>query len=407
MKYCRPHDPKSFGPDIEVTLDEYCNPTLGSTLLQQRNNDQVVTRYIKRQRLEGRVTGNHLVTVSQLWCWKIGSKLMFSGNKAVQYHVQQALYHDDHDIYIGRILSFLIDRLDQPHTFGLTEPIFSIFSRSISVVAEDVNRYVDSTTFGDIDIQEERKLLHNINDIREEIAMMETVLFQQEEIWKEFTYNTWPQFWPDGENGRFKSPFNHGNGDVEVWREISKPQSQFSKYRKRFQKLDEDAERVERHILVQLDLKQKHAALKETHTTTVMSASVVGFTVITVIFTPLSFLTSLFALPVDHFSQNQQDGKYTVNYIGKWIATGEIASLAVTAVAILLACVYFLNLRVTAPAWMPALSANPKGSHGIITEGFDPNNDPLLGDISKGILPWRSRKRGHSRDVEQQHNLFS
>ncbi|KAI0448562.1 hypothetical protein F5B21DRAFT_518840 [Xylaria acuta] len=184
--------------------------------------------------------------------------------------------------------------------------------------------------------------------------MMQTVLFQQEEIWKEFTYNTWPQFWPDGEDGRFRPPFNSedvGDEDAEIWREIAKPQSQFPKYRKRFQKLDEDAERVERHILVQLDLKQKHAAIKEAHTTTVMSAAIVGFTIITIIFAPLSFLTSLFALPIDQFRQNQMEDKYTANYIGTWIATGEIASLAVTAAAILLACVYFLKLRVTWPIW--------------------------------------------------------
>ncbi|KAI8946097.1 hypothetical protein F4801DRAFT_81567 [Xylaria longipes] len=81
-----------------------------------------------------------------------------------------------------------------------------------------------------------------------------------------------------------------------------------------------------------------------------MSAAIVGFTVITIIFAPLSFFTSLFALPIDQFQQNQE-GKYTTNYIGKWIVTGEIVSLAVTAVAIWIACEYFLKLGITRLIW--------------------------------------------------------
>ncbi|KAI0399839.1 hypothetical protein F4802DRAFT_602577 [Xylaria palmicola] len=228
---------------------------------------------------------------------------------------------------------------------GLSEPIFSVFSKSISAVAEAIDEYTRSTNFVNISIEKERQFLHEINDIREEIAMMQTVLFQQEEIWKEFAFKTWPQFWPDGENGRFKP------GPEDKQREGKNMEG------RRFEKLDQEAERVEKNILVQLDLKQKHASLKETHTATVMSASIVGFTVITIIFAPLSFLTSLFALPIDQFSQNQNDGNYTTNYIGKWIATGEITSLAVTAAAILLACWYFLNIRVSIPIW----SLKPKG----------------------------------------------
>lgn len=174
--------------------------------------------------------------------------------------------------------------------------------------------------------------------------MIQTVLFQQEEIWKAFTYNSWPNFWPDGEEGRFKPP--SGEDELaDTWREIARPQAQFPKYRRRLEKLDEDAACVERHILVQLDLKQKHAAIQETHTATIMSAAIVGFTVITIIFVPLSFLTSLFAIPLDQLQQNER-GKYTTSYIGRWMAVGEIASLAVTAVAIWLACEYFLELRV-------------------------------------------------------------
>ena len=38
-----------------------------------------------------------------------------------------------------------------------------------------------------------------------------------------------------------------------------------------------------------------------------LSAAVIGFTVITIIFTPLSFFSSLFALPIDRFERNLQE----------------------------------------------------------------------------------------------------
>ncbi|KAI1172377.1 hypothetical protein F4777DRAFT_590564 [Nemania sp. FL0916] len=267
--------------------------------------------------------------------------------------------------------------------------------------------------------------------------MIQTVLFQQEEIWKEFTYNTWPQYWPDGEDGRFRPPFSE---DADIWREIAKPQSQFPKYRKRFEKLDDDAERVERHILVQLDLKQKHATMKETHTATVMSAAIVGFTVITIIFAPLSFLASLFALPIDQFQQ-REDGKYTTNYVGRWMATGEIASLAITAAAIWLACEYFLKLQISRSVWnlvsknlrLPPLHfpswkdifrrkrvtsdsatltpqkeasgrlTNPEDERGAEKQRSSLKNNEFLSDLLRNGQFWKSKRRkSHDTDLEKE-----
>jgi hypothetical protein len=52
---------------------------------------------------------------------------------------------------------------------------------------------------------------------------------------------------------------------------------------------------------------------------------IAGFTIVTIIFVPLSFVMSLFALPIDRFQQNQIDSPwssgtkmYSTNYIGKW-----------------------------------------------------------------------------------------
>ena len=99
-------------------------------------------------------------------------------------------------------------------------------------------------------------------------------------------------------------------------------------------KIDKDAERVEKWITAQLDLKVNHAALKESHNSTILSTAVIGFTVITTIFTPISFISSLFALPIHQFLNKQSNvtsatgdpvAAYGTNYIGTWM--GELSIL--------------------------------------------------------------------------------
>lgn len=72
-------------------------------------------------------------------------------------------------------------------------------------------------------------------------------------------------------------------------------------------------------------MKQKDASLRESHSSAIMGAAVLGFTIITIIFTPLAFVISLFALPIDQLQRNQIDSPwasgsrmYSTNYIGKW-----------------------------------------------------------------------------------------
>jgi hypothetical protein len=144
------------------------------------------------------------------------------------------------------------------------------------------------------------RFLHVIDDIREELSMIRAVLFQQE-VWKEFTNKTWPQYWPNGPDGRFKAPERPKDPDEtkspknhqEIWSKIWRPQIQFVKFKRQIAKLDKDAERVERAIDRKLDLKAKHASINGAHSTAIMSVAVFGFTIITIIFTPLSFIMSI------------------------------------------------------------------------------------------------------------------
>jgi tetrahydromethanopterin S-methyltransferase subunit B len=343
-RYCKCNDRTTIGAHLPLTLDEYCNPSLGPEILKFRNKDQVVLRHQRKKAAERPESDQPLnaLVVLQVWLWKVENVIITSmpprifegdtlfrntlGNWGLTGRIP------NREQLLGLILSELVNALERPSMAGLSEPIFNIFEKAIADLSEDVNNYIRSTDVDTISIKKEKEFLHKIDDIREELSMIQTVLFQQEEVWKDFSTKAWPSSWPDGPDGQFKPPERPEDEimSLEVyrrmWSKIQRPQIQFSKFKRRISKLDADAERVERAIDRKLDLKAKHASLREAHTMAIMSAAVFGFTIITIIFTPLSFIVTLFTLPIDGFQQQQvpsvwtnQAGMYSTNYVGKWI----------------------------------------------------------------------------------------
>ncbi|KAF2670050.1 hypothetical protein BT63DRAFT_228182 [Microthyrium microscopicum] len=376
-KYCV----SAFDQDQEylpLSLDEYCNPGLDQCTLNRRNNDQVLVRYqggVKNQDLNQ----IRLITIPQLWIWKIGEIYMTASSEDLQnlvwteggtssesmcFDYIYGLPHrsrsgsdgsattDSPELLAGLVMSRFLDLFHRPTMGGLSEPILNVFETSISNVSERVNRYLRE--LDSISLETEGNFLHEIADVRDELSMIQSVVLQQEEIWREIMYKSLPHFWPNGQDGQFQKPLDTKLSVPEIMTLLEKPQMQFPKIKRRMAKLDKDAERVERSILVKLDLKQKHASLRESRTASAMSAAVFGLTVITIIFTPLSFLAALFSLSVDIFPHNESppgsdDGtpKYTVKYIGKWMVTAEFVSLIVTGMAVWAALEFIMRVRVT------------------------------------------------------------
>ncbi|KAG6367552.1 hypothetical protein INS49_001745 [Diaporthe citri] len=331
---------------FEATLDEYCNPEIGPEILNQRNMDQVVVRYLTGQRRENpKQDSDPILMVPQACIWSFDDHIIASSEllaeklgwgPTIMKNLMFRLHSEDvtHKHLIGILLSECINSLDTIRGPKGRDPgIFAIFARSIARVSEEVNIYLTPQNMSDINIEKEKDFLHHIEDIRDELSMIQTILIQQEEVWREFMFTTWPNAWPNGPEGSFKPPQTaEAAQDGEVWKIIQRPQQQLPKFKRRLQKLDDDAQRVQRSIELRLDLKQKHASLNEARLASLMSASVFGFTIVTIIFTPLSFLAGLFALPIEDFQRHQtsfDDGNstvYTTQYIGKWFATAEIVS---------------------------------------------------------------------------------
>jgi len=84
-----------------------------------------------------------------------------------------------------------------------------------------------------------------------------------------------------------------------------RPDVDFVSVEHRVRIINEDAENVERYILVKLDLKNKRTSLRVARYSTGLVILAAAFTVITIIFTLLLFLTSLFTLPIAQFQNHQ------------------------------------------------------------------------------------------------------
>lgn len=352
--------PAGIGFHAYSSLDEYCVPHLGREALAKRNSDQTLTRYQPMHAEEpGKATekGNNLtrplIIVPQAFIWVIDELLVISLPVPIPESFW-SLLGSFKDLkgkeIIGLLLRALVEAFDPVRSSDAPRPslsdqshkhqnIFKVFSRSIAFVSDQVSRYVDDKGVDSIDLASEQNFVHQIQDIREEISMIQSVIIQQEEVWRAFVSTAWPEFWVEGQGLTMTKSPQPGDNPPEKLQEglfeaIEKPRQLFRSFKTRLQRLDDTAARVERSVEIGLDLKQKHASLREARRATLMSASVIGFTLITAIFTPLSFMVSLFALPIDRFQTSKigsgDDAYYTTNYIGKWIGTSPKAQLVLS-----------------------------------------------------------------------------
>ncbi|KIX01818.1 uncharacterized protein Z518_09545 [Rhinocladiella mackenziei CBS 650.93] len=342
----------SCGIHQQLSLDEYCVRGLEFDSLAIRNGEQTVIRYEDKKRggknkgaQEGRCVGTdvppqRLITVGQAWFYQI-DHFSITAYDSYERNTNQAKLNvlrtivrkqfntlsitisrltKDHprlapSAYAGILLSECINLINHPAMAGFSEPVLNVFEKAINNVSEEVKTYSKSMDYHDFQVDKERDFLHEIGDIREELSMIKKVVWEQETVWKDFTDKAWGA---DGENWELTKQDREVEGAGDLRRLVERPRTQFRVFNTRVAGLEELAERVEASILTLLDLKSKHASMGEAHTTTLMSAAIFGFTIVTVVFTPLSFVIALFALPMNRFRRHQEAG-YSTYYIGKWV----------------------------------------------------------------------------------------
>ncbi|KAI1264867.1 hypothetical protein F5Y18DRAFT_388681 [Xylariaceae sp. FL1019] len=342
----------AYPPDR--TLDESYFPSLSDQTLKHRNDSQVVTRELERQE-----HSEMLIIVPNLWVWRCGQGILTTySTGSWSWDLEPDIWMTDASgvrenshwspgIQVATLIAqhvshFGVERYDAP-------PTLDIFERAVVQILQEVDDYIGPKSTLRPEMGKERDFMFRIADIREELVMILAILEQQlelvERMIEDFEKND-----PDIKKLR-TAQFKELDGELreanKAWEKVRNTPNVIEKYRKRAKKIDADAERVEKMIQNQLNLKRTYASIEDARTSLLLGTAVIGFTVITVIFAPLAFMTALFALPVDVLVRNQflfdpssadssSSGQadpiptYPSRYVGGWFFFAEVVSLFVT-----------------------------------------------------------------------------
>lgn len=123
------------------------------------------------------------------------------------------------------------------------------------------------------------------------------------------------------------------------WRSVEEALLRLKEYQQRVTKIREDAGRVETAVQDQLELRKTYASVKDAHNSLILSAAVIGFTVITIIFAPLAFLTALFAMKMDSFHRLRRnatdpDGEFKSGLIAAIFSEFSIARPSIVSLTV-------------------------------------------------------------------------
>lgn len=343
---------------VRRTLDQFFYPNIDT---QSRDGDQVVFRY--QTKSPGMGSDPKIFMVDQLWMWVLGTNLIVTAfpqrwdqPKNDPLNVLDGIIEDinsktrdpvrsvyDLAIIITNRCSGVFDR----HRLGDEEYQFlDMFESSIgiatdketllfnqfnhaSVQASDwlkSHRKLDgsfssSRTKSDngtdetglssdycdedgqplfvdrlLDIGQETDLLAETKDIRDELNMIRTVLEHQKYVLIDFQDVICETY-----QGQHRS-------QVEVKKRFKDQQRMIDMHLKDIDRMDKQAERIYHSITDLLDLKQKHAnafearfARDQAAGTTRQSKTIMVFTIVTIVFLPLSFITSIFTINMKEF----------------------------------------------------------------------------------------------------------
>ena len=345
---------------VARTLDEAYYPSLDQEVLRNRNQDQVVSRECKKLK-DGQLVSEDtmpILMVPQFWIWKIEDHILsayslpgknlepLSGddldddqnysnhptrsntwipsveNRSVPWQSENIgfstiLVSNNPDLHIGLLLAHIIEKFGEVQANKFQSPL-DIFEIGVIQVISRVELFIKKpTSLKPDDIHIEREFIHDIADIRDELAMLGDILSQQTGIFSSIVETI--------ETTRYTTEVEPSHR-----RTLKNAYEKLRAYRERVKKIDGDAERIEKNIQDQLNLKRTYASIRDArasirdaHSSVVLGTAVIGFTIVTVIFTPLAFMTSLFALPIDKLVKHQSteiNGTKTfpTNYVGKW-----------------------------------------------------------------------------------------
>ncbi|RWA11181.1 hypothetical protein EKO27_g3936 [Xylaria grammica] len=341
----------------ERTLDETYFPVLDPEDRATRNEDQVVSKE--------KETTDTLLTVPQLRLWRFDDCVLTAypevpaaGAIADQQELKWIPDSDEvgkirtPEVLTGLIIAHHISKFGERQLGKLPSPL-DIFETSVFRVLLKVEAYLK---LPEPVMKEEDAIMFHIYDIREELVMIQQILGQQLDIVTKLIQDV-ERLCSKEKPPESSSDFR-GLGletlRTRAWQRVELSKVKLHQYRERVDKIDANAERIEQRIQDRLNLRRTFTSIKDARASLMISTAVIGFTIITIIFAPLSFMTSLFALPIDILSQNQyksavasENGTdsttlYSTRYVGTWFFVAEIATIIFSAVMVAIS-IWFLR----------------------------------------------------------------
>lgn len=165
-----------------------------------------------------------------------------------------------------------------------------------------------------LDIGQETDLLAETKDIRDELNMIRTVLEHQKQVLLDLQEAVCEIY-----HGEHRSQH-------EVKKRFKDQQRTIDMHVKDVDRMDKQAERIYASITDLLDLKQKHAnafearfARDQAAGTARQGKTIMVFTIVTIIFLPLSFITSFFAINISEFPRdNNGQESIPISYVSRY-----------------------------------------------------------------------------------------
>lgn len=305
---------------VERTLDEAYFPGLSPKELTERNSDQIVSH--KADGDNWPAATKPIIVVPQLWLWRFGNVVIsahesdrLSENLKNEDEFKNHLNQCHPEIQLGLILARYIRAFGDEVSFEgddvsfesddvssegddqrvkTVDPPLARFENQVVSILTEVEQYIKDTNRSKITYDKERRFHHELSDCRSELAMLDYIVTQQQEILDSLLEDCdAKQFM----NRRFRDSIG-----VD-WSPIFEAQKLLARYRRTIAKIDGDAGRIEKNVDDLLNLKRTYASVQDSHASVLLSVAAIAFAIVTIVFAPLAFLVGLFALDMQGFNK--------------------------------------------------------------------------------------------------------
>ncbi|CAH0023619.1 unnamed protein product [Clonostachys rhizophaga] len=301
--------------------------------------------------------------VRQLWLWKLDDNTILTAIPSrkngmtadtLLETIRQGnldILHSPQDL-IKRIVFEAVKFLDEFKWAGLGEHVLDIFQGEIAYETDQEAGFFKTFTNTnwsakavDQTVQKAAESTWRVKDLRDELRLLRQVFETQLKVVEEFS----EIFWPGKDSTAADGLTREEKAVRDALRETFIRDCGLAAMLERVKQMDEDASTTLQGLSNIIQAMQAQASLKEAESSRVMNIIILPFTIVTVIFTPLSFLTSLFTVNTLDFPHNEEG---ELRLPGPWfswrMAVGEIASLLPLVLLVLV--LYLRNSNHAAPA---------------------------------------------------------